>query len=162
MKAWKNTFDQERVTVRRYMAYRMNEDHPAQKVPQNMSQDHLFLKDALGKEDHDYREYLIRILERRLGRRIKSTRLVTYHDPINDEPANIHNYIDGKENLVLVFKLTNGIVLAAWTQAGFTPEEHTKGDGAILSLTNRRTYQPIQKNTGVTTYHDDHVIFGKS
>jgi len=73
---------------------------------------HYFTGDALDGDDDDHKEFLLDMIERQTRKRITSTMLVYRYDELNK--VNFHKYIDNKEQLVVIIKLINGNVLAAW------------------------------------------------
>jgi len=71
-----------------------------------------FTGEILEGEEFD-KEYLTEVIQSRLQSRILSTKLIYRYDTLNK--VNFHKYIDGKENLVVLVKLTNEYTLGAWT-----------------------------------------------
>jgi hypothetical protein len=65
------------------------------------------------EENYDLKEYLLSSIETETNKKIAATRF-TYRYKGSDR-TNIHNFIDGKENLVVVVRLVNGKILAVWT-----------------------------------------------
>ncbi len=112
------------------------------------------------EEDEDYKEYIVSVIEKRLNRKIASTRLVYRYDTLNK--TNFHKYIDNQEQLVIIIKLLNGFMLAAWTEGSFTPKMSSKKDGLIFSLTNRKVFDLMVPNTRAISYDDFYLIFGNS
>lgn len=118
-----------------------------------------FVGDVLDGED-DYKEFLLQILEKRLRCKIAKTRLLYKYDPLNK--TNWHRYIDNRDNLVLVVKLANGNAVAAWSEGPFYPRMTSDKDGLIISLTNRRAFEPLKANIKAITYDEFYLIFGNA
>lgn len=62
---------------------------------------------------------------------------------------------------MFIIKLTNGFSIAAWTQGGFKPGAASEGDGLLISLTNKKAFEP-KDNTQVVAYERYWVVFGNS
>jgi hypothetical protein len=118
-----------------------------------------FVGDVL-ENDPDYQEFLVRNIEERIGASIVGTRLLCRWDPLNK--VNFHKYIDDQEQIVVVVRLLNGYALAAWTELPFRPKGSGDGDGLIISLSNRKVFEPVQARSRAIVYDDFYLIFGNS
>lgn len=88
------------------------------------------------EEDEDYKEYIVSVIEKRLNRKIASTRLVYRYDTLNK--TNFHKYIDNQEQLVIVIKLLNGFMPAAGPRTVF--ENVIRKKRSTSPLTNRKVF----------------------
>ena len=74
--------------------------------------------------------------------------------------SNFHNYIDNKQNLLLIVRLANDVVIG-----GFSAQPLCKGfmgkNGFLFSLTNNKKYI-LKGNSNCLIYDDYHLIFGNS
>ena len=107
----------------------------AQNVVQNNKSYLQFFTGEILEEEEFNKEYLTEVLQNRLRTKIVSTKLIYRYDTLNK--VNFHKYIDGKENLVVLVKLSNEYMLGAWTQGAFVPRVVSDKDGLIFSLTTK-------------------------
>ena len=91
---------------------------------------------------------------------IRDTRLIYKLDPLSKE--NIHKYIDEKPHLVVIVKMINGYFVAGYAEGIFKPRSPSDKSGLIMSLTNQKCYQLVQRNKKSIGYDDFFVIFGNS
>ena len=82
------------------------------------------------------------------------------YDPINT--INFHQYFDGKENIVLVVKTSNGQFIAGFSEDSFKEGKHPQKDGLIISMTNKTTFTLREVNKNATIYDKLFIIFGNS
>jgi hypothetical protein len=119
---------------------------------------HLFAGEVLRTEEQ--REYLVRLLEKRSRSRMLGTKLLFRWDPLNS--SNFHKYIDGREHMVLLVRLANGLVFGGWAAGGVAPQSATKGDGLIFSVSNQQAFELVQAGQRATVYDDFYLMFGNS
>lgn len=100
------------------------------------------------------------MLERQTRAKIARTKLIYRYDLFNKN--NIHEYIDQREQLVVIVRLVNGFTFGAWTEGSFRSKEVSKRDGLIFSVTNRKVFELLKSNCKAITYDDYFVIFGSS
>ena len=90
-----------------------------------------------------------------------NTRLLYHYDSLNLN--NFHDYIDEHPHLVVVIKLTNGMILCGYSTEPFIKGQINYGSGFIASLTNECLYfMDDRKNNKLTTYDPFFIIFGNS
>jgi len=99
-------------------------------------------------------------LENRIRGKIKATKLVYAFDSLNK--SNFHKYIDNKVQIVVLVKLINGYIVGAWSEGSFQPKMVSEKDGLIFSLTNRKIFEPLERNRRAVAYDDYFLIFGNS
>lgn len=124
-----------------------------------LSVKHLFHGEALRGED-EHKLFLKSSIEELMGFRIADTRLVYRFDPENK--VNLHRYIDEKEQLVVVLKLSSFKYIAAYAEGFFKPKTPSRGEGMLVSLSNRECYYLSEKSRKATVYDDYFLIFGNS
>ena len=90
---------------------------------------------------------------------IKSTKPLYRFDPLNK--TNCHEYIDNHSHLLAVARLTNGRLIAAYSEDPISSKEMATGGGLILSLSEEKLFKLIPGKRSVTndTYF---VLFGNS
>ena len=69
---------------------------------------------------------------------IKSTKFLYRHDPLNKN--NCHKYVDNHPHILVVARLTNGRIMAAFSEDPISPDVAATQNGLLLSLTDRRTF----------------------
>jgi hypothetical protein len=74
----------------------------------------------------------------------------------------MHRYIDEKEQLVVVIRLSNYHYMAAYTEGLFKPKTPSDKEGMLVSLTNKKCYYLAERNRRATVYDDYFLIFGNS
>ena len=82
-------------------------------------------------------------------------------DPL--KKVNFHNYIDMHPHLLVLVKLTNGRLVAAYSEDPINPDKTILAShgGLLLSLTERRAFK-LQPGKRSVTHDDYFVIFGNS
>jgi hypothetical protein len=63
---------------------------------------------------------------------------------------------------VVIVKLVNDYTLGAWSEGSFKPKMVSDKDALIFSLTNRKAFEPLERNHRAITYDDYFLIFGNS
>jgi hypothetical protein len=91
--------------------------------------------------DFEKKEILIDKLKEFVEGGALKTKLLYRTDPLNK--TNFHKYIDGKNNILLLTRLTNGYVIGGYS---YTPIEKDRTErskrGFIFSLTRNEFYMP--------------------
>lgn len=81
-------------------------------------------------------------------------------DPLN--AVNIHRYVDGKEQIVVIVRLVNGYCLAGYSEGSLIPKTASTKSGMLISLTNKKCYYLNEPNKKAIVYDDFFLIFGNS
>lgn len=80
--------------------------------------------------------------------------------------TNFHTYFDSKNNLVIMVKLTNGVIIGGFTVTPFLSERvpsTNKGKGFLFSLTTEKTFQMrSEPKQSITTYDHFFLILGNA
>lgn len=114
-------------------------------------------------------EWFVSKLEKGVGKKIRATYPLYRLDKKNNN--SIHDYVDGKPQIALVVRMTNGQILAAYSDPEFKPQ--SKIDyrfGMMFAFTNRKVFtlknQPSNKaNKSIPkpiTYDQYYIIWGNS
>jgi hypothetical protein len=102
-----------------------------------------------------YRFFLVSFLQKLRKKLITRSRLLYKWDKMNN--INIHRYVDGHSNLVLLLKTDKNKHIAAYTQAAFKPNVLSNQLGVLISLDNQLTFRNAKK---AIIYDEDELIFG--
>lgn len=86
---------------------------------------------------------------------ISRTKLLYKWDLFNN--ANIHQYIDGHSNIVMLVKTENNWCLGAYSQAAFKPNSITNQTGLLISFHNHLIFSNTKK---AIIYDENEIIFG--
>lgn len=105
-----------------------------------------------------------------MGKEILETTIICKMDPQNKN--NLHNYIDGKPNIVLIAKMENGQTIIAYSEVAFQKKMGNidKRPGMILGLLNKKiltvkTQVTSKHNTTEprpVTWDENYIIWGNS
>lgn len=88
------------------------------------------------------------------------SKLIYKFDPLNK--TNFHQYIDQIPNILVIIKLQNGFLTAAYSEGAFVPRVQSDKDGLIFSVTNRKVYTLREHNRRAISYDEYFLIFGNS
>ena len=94
--------------------------------------------------------------------RCKGTKLIYRLDSQNT--SNFHLYIDKKENLLVVVKLSNGSIVGGFTNTTLeTGVSSSNGKGFCFNLNHERVFKPRNGTSqNVTTYDSFYFILGNA
>ena len=92
---------------------------------------------------------------------MKSTKLIYKYDELNT--TNFHHYLDQKEHLFCIVKISNGTIIGGYTVAAFNPEGSNGRSGFIFNLNRNKSY-PVRNDARlpVTNYDRFYFILGNA
>ena len=102
----------------------------------------------------------MQVLEKYSKKTIARTKLLFQHDDRN--LLNFHEYVDGVDNYVVLTKLENDNLIAAYSQNKLDQHVANNGPSFISSLTRGLTVylEPSLKGSRATSYNPYYIIFG--
>lgn len=103
---------------------------------------HLFTGEVLLEEEQS-RLFLVETLQNLLKNIIVRTRLVCRMDPIN--PTNMHRYIDGLSNIVILIRTDIGQLIGAYSEGCFKSKAISNKRGILMNLTSGRAFHNTKK-----------------
>ena len=91
--------------------------------------------------------------------KIKKTKLIYQYDPLNKN--NFHNYIDNHPHILALARLTNGRIVAAYSEDPISHGGGASSGAMVMSVTEKKAFKLMSEKRPVT-YDTFFAIFGNS